>query len=218
MIKRNPQSQAIVTKYLGPTNFRGSRIKAHCEATSVVVSYEHAWNSERNHDEAARKLATKLNWAGKWFAGGMPDNKGNCYVCVTQIDAPVFEIMHAPRLSSIDCQILPSGDLEVTVTGEGKQAIRSMWTAQRDYWSILAELFEPYFTNGQFQPFDASEGNPFVGLTSAPCIAESMSRLDDGTNQINGRFWYFDAYQTTDPLNELVAEGKTVFTLPRGEG
>lgn len=29
--------QAIVTKFLGPTNYRGSRVKATCQAGSVTI-------------------------------------------------------------------------------------------------------------------------------------------------------------------------------------
>ncbi|MBB3980109.1 hypothetical protein GGQ64_005356 [Rhizobium azooxidifex] len=72
--------QAIVTKFLGPTNFRGSRVKATASAGSVTVSWSHALNSQQNHDAAAKALAVKLDWKGAWFAGGMPDETGNVYV------------------------------------------------------------------------------------------------------------------------------------------
>lgn len=117
--------------------------------------------------------------------------------------------------ASINCTKLANGDLLVTAGNDGRAEIKAMQGAQRDYWSILAELFEPYFTNGSFEPFDAGDGNPFVGLTSAPCIAESMSHLDDGTNRVDGEFWYFDRYATHDLLDELRNRGRTVFTLAR---
>lgn len=72
--------QAIITKYLGPTNFRGSRIKATCAARSITVSYDHALNLEKNHAWAAEALARKLGWAGRWSQGGMPDDTGYCFV------------------------------------------------------------------------------------------------------------------------------------------
>jgi hypothetical protein len=73
--------QAIVTKFIGPTNFRGSRIKAKAFAKSVTIPYDHALNIEDNHMVAAETLATKLGWYGTWYAGGMPEGSGNCYVC-----------------------------------------------------------------------------------------------------------------------------------------
>ena len=39
--------QAIVTKFLGPTNFRGSRIKASASAGAITVDYPHAINIEQ---------------------------------------------------------------------------------------------------------------------------------------------------------------------------
>lgn len=80
--------QAIVTKFLGPTNVRGSRVKATCEAGSVTLSWDHALNSEGNHDAAAKALAHKLGWDKGWHGelvgGGLPDTTGNCYVFVKE--------------------------------------------------------------------------------------------------------------------------------------
>ena len=53
--------QAITTKFLGPTNTRGSRIKATCWLTSVTVAWDHALNVEENHREAIEALVCKLN-------------------------------------------------------------------------------------------------------------------------------------------------------------
>ncbi|MDK4729358.1 hypothetical protein [Rhizobium phaseoli] len=72
--------QAITTKFFGPTNYRGSRVKATAEAGSITVSWDHALNSEQNHDAAAKALAEKFGWRGAWFSGGTPT--GNCYVWV----------------------------------------------------------------------------------------------------------------------------------------
>ncbi len=78
--------QAIMTKYYGPTNTRGSRIKAWCSGGSVSVTYDHALSSEANHDAAALKLVEKMGWAGDRFnklaRGGM--ETGNVYVWVNE--------------------------------------------------------------------------------------------------------------------------------------
>lgn len=54
--------QAIQTRYFGPSNVRGSRIKATCAAGSITVGYDHALNSEKNHEAAAIALIAKLGW------------------------------------------------------------------------------------------------------------------------------------------------------------
>jgi hypothetical protein len=77
--------QAIVTKFLGPTNHRGSRVKAWCEAGSVTVSWDHAKDVGGNHDAAAEALIRKLGWdapcyRGRWVGGGLPNTTGNAYV------------------------------------------------------------------------------------------------------------------------------------------
>lgn len=54
--------QAIRTRYFGPTNFRGSRIQAKCEAKSIFVSYDHALNLSQNHKVACETLVRKVKW------------------------------------------------------------------------------------------------------------------------------------------------------------
>lgn len=79
--------QAIVTEYLGPTNTRPGRIKATASAGSVTLEYNHALNLEKNHDAAAKAVADKFKWPGYWIGGGMPNGKGNVYVCAPCRDA-----------------------------------------------------------------------------------------------------------------------------------
>lgn len=67
---KNNYMQAIVTKYLGATNTKGSRIKATASAGSVTVGYDHALNSSENHDAACKALADKMEWSGVWVGGG----------------------------------------------------------------------------------------------------------------------------------------------------
>ncbi len=70
--------QAIITKYLGPTNVRGSRVKAVAEAGSITLSWDHALNSDENHALAAQTLADKYKWKGRWFMGGF--NGGYAFI------------------------------------------------------------------------------------------------------------------------------------------
>lgn len=54
---------AILTKYLGPSGARGSRIKAweaDGEGSSATVAYQHNLNSEQNHRYAAETLKHKM--------------------------------------------------------------------------------------------------------------------------------------------------------------
>lgn len=73
--------QAITTRYIGPSNTRGSRVKAQAAAGSITLHWDSALNSEDNHAKAAEALARKFEWCGKWYGGGLPDDKGNVYVC-----------------------------------------------------------------------------------------------------------------------------------------
>jgi hypothetical protein len=56
---------AIETKYLSPTNTRGSKIKAFtCNGHSAIVGYDHALSNEALHFEAVKALVSKykLDW------------------------------------------------------------------------------------------------------------------------------------------------------------
>lgn len=68
---------AIATKFLGPTNSRGSKIKAHRAddpKTSVTVDYDHGLGSFDNHAAAIQALIEKLGWTDtNWVTGGTSD-------------------------------------------------------------------------------------------------------------------------------------------------
>ena len=81
--------QAIVTKYLGPTNFRGARVKATAYAGSLTLAWDDALDVSDNHQRAADTLAKKLNWLSPgngatytYVGGSMPDDTGYAFVQV----------------------------------------------------------------------------------------------------------------------------------------
>lgn len=72
--------QAIETKYLAPTNHRGSRVLVKAQAGRMMVEWDDALDSDGNHNRAARLFAKKWGWKGKWMGGGKADGCGNVYV------------------------------------------------------------------------------------------------------------------------------------------
>lgn len=75
-------SQAIITKYHGPTNFRGARVSARSQAGARFYAWDDAKGQEENHDSAAMAYAESLGWAvGRvLLSGELPDGTGNAYV------------------------------------------------------------------------------------------------------------------------------------------
>jgi len=72
--------QAIRTYALGPTNSRGARVKAtSCGGASVTLAWDYALGIEGNHNAAAKALAEKLEWDGRWYGGAL-DERGYCYI------------------------------------------------------------------------------------------------------------------------------------------
>lgn len=89
--------QAIKTKYLGPTNSRGSRIKAECMAGSITIPYPYGENEEEAHRTACDALCEKLDdkirkqygskesvWTKPKVGGALPNNEGYAFCFVRQ--------------------------------------------------------------------------------------------------------------------------------------
>jgi hypothetical protein len=63
--------KAIVTKYFGPTDTKGSRIKASDEdGNSITIPYDYALSGEALHKKAAIALCEKMHWDGNLITQG----------------------------------------------------------------------------------------------------------------------------------------------------
>ena len=64
--------KAIVTKYHGATNTRGSRISASDEdGNKVFISYPYELSGEAVHRKAADSLCGKMGWKGELVSGSL---------------------------------------------------------------------------------------------------------------------------------------------------
>lgn len=67
--------QAIVTKYLSPTNTRGARIRASCQAGSIIIPFDFSLDLNACHLKAVHALLDKLGWKPKAISmGWLPSN------------------------------------------------------------------------------------------------------------------------------------------------
>lgn len=86
---------AIQTKWIGPTDTKGSRIKAFtCNDHSITVGYASSLSSEEAHKGAAMALCNKMGWSKEnWFAGllGGGIKNGYSFVIVTKNDKGNFK-------------------------------------------------------------------------------------------------------------------------------
>jgi hypothetical protein len=81
--------QAITTKYLPATNTKPSRISAASESgLRVIISYDDAFDAQKNHAAAAAELCAKLNWHGQLASGAT--KAGYVFVFITGRDE--FEV------------------------------------------------------------------------------------------------------------------------------
>lgn len=66
---------AIQTKYLGPTNTLGSRMKATMRNKfntfkhEITIAYSHELSGYENHVKVARSMAENRQISGEWFCG-----------------------------------------------------------------------------------------------------------------------------------------------------
>ncbi len=75
--------QAITTRFIGPTNFRGSRFSATCRAGRVIVPRDFALNANDNHIAAANALREKLGWMDIDMQSGMNHKHEGVHVLVS---------------------------------------------------------------------------------------------------------------------------------------
>lgn len=78
--------KAILARYLGPTDTRGSRIVATAEGGHrLTIGIDNRYDVDKNADQAAEKLARDAGWldggAYRLVGGGLPDGD-RCYVLV----------------------------------------------------------------------------------------------------------------------------------------
>lgn len=76
--------QAIQTKFIGPTNTKGSRYKAWCAAGTITIDADYSSDHYDNHVRVAQALRDKLGWNdrhGKLVTGSLP-NGDYCHVFV----------------------------------------------------------------------------------------------------------------------------------------
>lgn len=70
---------AIETRYLGPTDKRGSRyVATTCNGHRLMRSADDDLNPTENQAAAARALADKMTWKGELVGGGT--KLGMCWV------------------------------------------------------------------------------------------------------------------------------------------
>ena len=83
-------SAYISTKYFGPTNTRGARVKATCQCGSITISWDYSLNVDENHVNVMRALTNKFNleWGNEWAIGS--SNEGYIFVPVREFNTITF--------------------------------------------------------------------------------------------------------------------------------
>ena len=74
-------AQAILVKYLAPTNTKGGRLKASAWFGSLTVGYDHAHGPLENHENAAFALCKKYGYNNVLLDWGhLPSSLGYAFI------------------------------------------------------------------------------------------------------------------------------------------
>ena len=105
--------KAIWTRYYGPGNVRGSRVRAVAEIRNsfgaeigLTIWWDDALSVEQNHDAAALALCAKMGWPGNLMRGCRPDGVGNVYTFEEALNrvvnpVPSYAEQHAARAAKV---------------------------------------------------------------------------------------------------------------------
>lgn len=97
--------QAIQTKYIPYTDRKPSRVKASCEAGSIVINWDHMLDTDKNHERAIIVLILALGWNDRynWSTGWL----GESMVAVSRCSLDRFSQHHLDtHLDNFDTSLL----------------------------------------------------------------------------------------------------------------
>lgn len=107
----------------------------------------------------------------------------------------------------MEANILDNGNLELYLPENEREETKDRLErfGELDTWN---RLFEPYYTNGIFEPIDPD--HYFVGLTSDPyIIIEDAALEDNGDLTVYGSMWHYPNYMLESVVEKLL-EGEKV--------
>ena len=82
---------AIETKFLGPTTYRGSRIKAYAaNGQQSTVNWDYSINGDQNHERAANALLVELGLADSYALVGGHTSKGMTWIITDHLTHNVY--------------------------------------------------------------------------------------------------------------------------------
>ncbi|MFA6089980.1 MAG: hypothetical protein WC755_09050 [Candidatus Woesearchaeota archaeon] len=106
----------------------------------------------------------------------------------------------------VNLKILDNGNLEITPTPDAlAESERFLSLATQ---IALDELFEDWICNG----WGWVQPEQIGALTAAPIITDEFDIDDDGKFIANGNIWWFFNYAVENEVENLLKNGKLIFT------
>ncbi|KWT95562.1 MULTISPECIES: hypothetical protein [unclassified Variovorax] len=108
----------------------------------------------------------------------------------------------------------PGGNLQfILESDDDKELVADLLeTHGGDDVTLLSWLLEAtgWSPNGHFDRINPED---VAALTDAPMLATDVEYLDDGSRRVHGDVWWYPDYAVRNFGDELLATGKTQFTL-----
>lgn len=85
--------KAICTKFMGPTNHQGARIKASdMDGNTITIAYPHDGGADVRHRAAAIALCQKMGWQGRMIEGSTKTGSVFVFVSSGDLTSEIFDI------------------------------------------------------------------------------------------------------------------------------
>jgi hypothetical protein len=109
-------------------------------------------------------------------------------------------------------EILPNGNLKISLTNEGKIELTEMQEQYKEKWSdetMLREIIEHQLCNG----WDWLSAGQVGALTDSPILSNDVI-YNENTDEIESadHCWWYPDYMVTDFVQALLTDGHLIFT------
>jgi len=112
----------------------------------------------------------------------------------------------------MEMNILPNGNLEIKLEEADREELTEMVEKYPDDRRFLDELLEYTGWRGNAMLFALNPGD-IAALTDAPIVCDDVEIDDDGKAIVHGKVWWYPGYDRKHFGEELLANGRTVFTF-----
>jgi len=110
-----------------------------------------------------------------------------------------------------DFEILPNGDLKITLNPEGKIELTETQEQYKDSWNdfdLFYNIIDYHLCNGWTRLYPEDVG----ALTESPILSQDVSYNDNGDIETVGDIFWYPNYQVENLAEKLLENGYLIFS------